>query len=229
MSDATGTSGTPGAREAGIVTPRSARYYLLGGSEDGTPPDELWIVLHGYGQLAGRFIRHFRGIAGPRRLVVAPEALSRFYVAGPDDLTGHAKAPVGATWMTREDREREIADQQAYLDAVLAAVRTGTPRLTVLGFSQGVATMARWVASGRVTPDHVIAWAGGFPAELDAAGAARFAGRLTVVFGRADALVPAARAEAGLAHLRTLGVDPRVEWFDGGHVMDGVVLGRLAD
>lgn len=219
----------PAAREVGIVTPRSARYYLLGGGDDGAAPDELWVVLHGYGQLAGRFVRHFRGIAGPRRLVVAPEALSRFYVAGPDDVTGHARAPVGATWMTREDREREIADQHAYLDAVLAAVRTGAPRLVVLGFSQGVATAARWVASGRVSPDRFIAWAGSFPAELDAAAAARFAGHLTVVFGRTDALVPVARAEAGLAALRALGVDPRVEWFEGGHVMDGATLVRVAE
>ena len=38
---------------------RTARYYTLG--EPGAT--EVWFVCHGYGQLAGRFLRRFEPIA----------------------------------------------------------------------------------------------------------------------------------------------------------------------
>ena len=222
------------AREVPIVTRRSARFYVLGGRDDGRAPAELWVVLHGYGQLARRFVRHFRDVAGPDRMIVAPEALNRFYVAGPADVRSHAEVPVGATWMTREDRDREIDDQRAYLDAVLDAVRTPwtadpAPRLVVLGFSQGVATAVRWVARAAATPDRVIAWAGSLPQELDADTARRaLAGRLTLVAGRADELLAPARLEAERARLATLGLEAPLVWYDGGHTIDGPTLSRLA-
>ncbi|MFY7923741.1 MAG: esterase, partial [Gemmatimonas sp.] len=57
-------------------TVRTARYSVLG-----TEPAEaqrVWFVLHGYGQLAPRFLRHFAGAVPPDTCVVAPEGLSRF-------------------------------------------------------------------------------------------------------------------------------------------------------
>ena len=220
------------AREVSIVTRRSARFYVLGGPGDGAAPAEMWLVLHGYGQLAGRFVRHFREIANARRVIVAPEALNRFYVAVPGDVRSHRDAPVGATWMTREDRDREIEDQHAYLDAVVASVTAGwagePPRLVVLGFSQGVATAVRWAARTDVRIDRIIAWAGGLPAELDEPMARRIAGRLTLVAGSTDALLPRERVEAEQARLATIGLDAPLVWFDGGHVIDGPTLHRLA-
>jgi predicted esterase len=211
------------------VTRRSARFYVLGG-ERGQPPAELWIVLHGYGQLAGRFIRHFAAIASPERMVVAPEALNRFYVEGAGGTRSHADARVGATWMTREDREREIEDQQAYLDAVLVAASPDERprRLVVLGFSQGVATAVRWLVRSAHAADRVIAWAGSLPAELDATGAAMLAGRLTMVAGRTDALLTAERIEAERARLVSLGLDAPLVWYDGGHTMDTATLAALS-
>lgn len=222
------------AREVPIVVPRSARYYVLGGDDTGTPPTEVWIALHGYGQLAGRFVRHLRPIAAPARLVVAPEALNRFYVPGTGGTRNHAAARVGATWMTREDREREIADQRGYLDAVLADVLARwpgapRPRLVVLGFSQGVATAVRWMARDGVRADRLVAWGGTLPAELDAATVAvHLAGRGTFVSGRADELLPPAGVEAELHRLHALGLDPRVVWHDGAHTIDAATLERVA-
>ena len=40
---------------------------------------EVWLVLHGYSQLAGGFLRWFEPAARPGRLIVAPEGLSRAY------------------------------------------------------------------------------------------------------------------------------------------------------
>src|SRR5687768_15552597 len=125
-----------------LVVPRTARYATLG-PEAGA--EEVWLACHGYGQLASRFIRRFGVIGNGRRLVVAPEALSRFYVSGG---TGpHADGDkVGASWMTREGRDAEIADQVTYLDHVrkdlLGETVTGAPWVG-FGFSQGAAVICR--------------------------------------------------------------------------------------
>ena len=102
------------------------------------------------------------------RHIVAPEALSRFYLEHPA-RRGAAATRVGATWMTREDREAEIADHVAYLDAVCDAVLHGVsprPAIHVLGFSQGVATATRWIARGRTRAVHLVAWAGRIPDDI---------------------------------------------------------------
>ena len=227
---------------------RTARYVVLG--DETVAPDEIWFVLHGYGQLAARFARAFAPLAerggARRRLVVAPEALSRFYVDVPA-AASHVAAKVGATWMTREDREHEIADYVAYLDALAERVLAGAagppPALHVLGFSQGVATAARWVARGRVRADRLTLWGGTLPDDLGregdgaaGAGAAAWAERLralpagvTLVGGAADALVPPAALGMQEQRLRALGVACRVVTFQGGHEIHAPTLAALAD
>jgi predicted esterase len=217
------------AREVAIEVPRTARYYVAGGGE--APPDECWVVLHGYGQLAGRFVRHFAPLAGPARVVVAPEALSRFYLEG----TGrtHAAARVGATWMTREDRLHEIADQRRYLDRVcddaLARWPGVAPRLVVVGFSQGAATAVRWAAAATRPIARIVAWAGTLPQELDAPAAAALDGRLTMLAGLHDEVTPPERVREELARLETLGLVAPVRWYEGGHRIDAAVLREIAD
>src|SRR2546430_248789 len=134
--------------EHAIAVPRTARYYTLGPTHGF--PRELWFVCHGYGQLAGRFIQQFAPIDDGTRLIVAPEALSRFYL-DPLSERRHQRSPrVGATWMTREDRHAEIADYVSYLDLLSAEVKHhlagASPRIVFLGFSQGTATVSRWLA-----------------------------------------------------------------------------------
>ena len=64
-------------RTLALPVTRTARVALLGPA---TPAiRELWFVLHGYSQLAATFIEDFRAIDDGTRLIVAPEALSRFY------------------------------------------------------------------------------------------------------------------------------------------------------
>src|SRR5688572_17917874 len=86
---------------------RTARYYALGSV--GAHVRCIWVVLHGYGQLAASLLSRCAPLAGDDTLVVAPEALSRFYLA-PVSPADHRNAKVGASWMTREARESEIAD-----------------------------------------------------------------------------------------------------------------------
>jgi predicted esterase len=222
-------------REEHLVVPRTARYFVLG--DPGPAVRDVWIVCHGYGQLASWFLKSFEPIAAPDRVIVAAEALSRFYLDQPNGQNASSRR-VGASWMTREDREVEIADQIAYLDRLAATVFATMPRdqvrLRVLGFSQGVATATRWVSLGAVVPDEVIVWAGAIPAELTPAsivrttGSTRGAPLLTVVLGTHDEYAKWANLAEDASRFRLPGVEVRYYSFDGTHTIDAETLQRVA-
>src|SRR5690606_6986756 len=120
-------------------------------------------VCHGYGQLARYFLRHFSVIENEETVIVAPEGLSRFYL---DGFSGR----VGATWMTKEARLSEIEDQAIYLNLLLQNMLQQLPegvRVHVLGFSQGGATVCRWLATQNITCHRLILWAASFPEDID--------------------------------------------------------------
>ncbi|MGL4597138.1 MAG: alpha/beta hydrolase, partial [Bacteroidia bacterium] len=125
-----------------LVIEKTARFFWLG--EAGENVEELWIVCHGYAQLADEFLESFRCIESPKRLLVAPEGLHRFYPKG-------SSGRVAASWMTREERLADISDYVQYLDQVhqiLCAENPNIKRIVVLGFSQGAATVSRWAMQG---------------------------------------------------------------------------------
>jgi predicted esterase len=208
--------------------PRTARYWTEG---DTAAARDVWVILHGYGQLAADFLRAAGALAGPGRLVVAPEALSRFYAKAPEGGS-HTDAGVGASWMTREDRDHEIDDYVGYLDALLSRVmapQDPAPGVHVLGFSQGVATAARWVAAGEVRPATLVLWGSLPPADLDEAGRRRFVGLdLRLVHGTNDRLVTPDALEATVSRLRLEGARVTIRTFEGGHRLDHGVLAELA-
>lgn len=221
----------PGVQTGHIRVSRNARYSMLGSISDSTR--ELWIVCHGYAQLAARFIRRFEPIAESQRAIVAPEALSRFYAErAPGE---HSKeSQVGASWMTAEDRESEIADYIGYLDVLAQALLQNRYRdkvtLRVLGFSQGTATVARWIANGKTEPDQVILWAGGVPPELDAAHVGKLAAQspLIIVAAKRDEFIPWERTRAEVARIAGLGVRHELIEFDGTHDIDAATLTQVA-
>ncbi|HSR15811.1 MAG TPA: hypothetical protein VLL51_08670 [Gemmatimonadales bacterium] len=214
----------PDPVEHRITVPRTARYYALG---DVDTASDAWVVLHGFGQLARKFIGQFRPASAPGRLIVAPEALSRYY-------TDHAARKVGATWMTSEDRLTEIADYVRYLDLVVDDVRAGPPaptgRLEVHGFSQGTVTASRWAAFGRHQPDRLVLWGGGLPPDLDLeAHGPRLNGMdLTVVIGDRDEFISEEAIQDQVRQLEAAGVGYRLIRFPGGHTVPGSVLEAMA-
>jgi dienelactone hydrolase len=223
-------TGDRGIRSASITVQRSARIALLGPQGPGVR--ELWYVMHGYGQLAAPFLEDFRAIDDGTRLIVAPEALSRFY-DGDAQARMHKNVRVGASWMTREDRESEIADYLSYLDAVhasiVATIPGAEPAITVLGFSQGGATAARWVASGRVNAARLVVWGSQFPPELDLADARAPLRRAetTLVIGTTDIYATPKIVEKETSRLRDAGFPFRFLTFQGGHRLDDDTLRAL--
>ncbi|MGH7657023.1 MAG: alpha/beta hydrolase, partial [Gemmatimonadales bacterium] len=61
-----------------IATRRWGRYAASGPVTPETR--EVWFACHGYGQLAEPFLGFLAPAMVPGRVVIAPEALSRFYL-----------------------------------------------------------------------------------------------------------------------------------------------------
>ena len=205
---------------------RTARWGLIGTLGEATT--EAWIVLHGYGQLASEFAASAQW---PRRhptTFVFPEALQRFYL-GPADEP-HVNAPVAASWMTRDARLDDIADNHAYLDALVAAVLDQAPNATfgVFGFSQGGATAARW-AEARATQGHplraLVLWGALCPPEVDLSPAAPFGETsLRYVCGTRDRWITPKLLKAEQQRLESAGRAWHLNQFDGGHRLDDNAL-----
>jgi predicted esterase len=212
-------------KEHHLQVSRTARYHTIGDPA----ASEVWIVCHGYAQLARYFLRSFAGIDDGSRYIVAPEALSRYYfetapgVHGPD-------ARVAATWMTKEDREHEIDDYIAYLDALAVDVTAvARERVVALGFSQGAATVSRWAARGTTHIDHVILWGSGLPPELEAGPQLLRNASLTIAVGTSDEAVSAEGIARQEARLRAGGMAYDLVRYDGGHRIEAEPLTEIAE
>ena len=214
--------------ERHIRVTRSARYYVMG---DLSAATDVWIALHGYGQLAGQFIGALAPVIGEGRAVVAPEALSRFYLDEPFKRHG-PDSPVGASWMTAKDRLREIDDYVNYLSEVASEVKQEAPSatLTVLGFSQGVAAACRFAALGAARVNRLILWGGSLAADLPTdRGDQLFKGASVVlVAGRTDVLVPIKYMQKERATLGENGIQAQLLEHDGGHSLNSDLLRELA-
>jgi predicted esterase len=212
-----------------LTVERTARYYTIEPAEAG--PREVWFVLHGYGQLAERFLRPFEGLGDGTRMFVAPEALARFYLHPDPPPTGVGH--IGASWMTREDRLSEIGDNVAYLDAlarhIFRRVERETVLLRVVGFSQGAFAAARWAAQGTTSVDQLVLWGGSLPPELDVRETPNLS-RLPVliVWGDGDKYYDATKVAHDERRLTDAGIACRVITFAGGHQLSRELLQRIA-
>ena len=202
---------------------RTARYFTLGNPETAT---HIWFALHGYGQLAGKFIGYLATLADDSRLIVAPEALSRFYL-------DQGRGPPGASWMTKEDRDHEITDYVGYLDQLSTAIRarcSSGARSYGLGFSQGVATLGRWMDRGQTKHDAYCMWAGTLPQELDLARPhpALSGRRVALVVGHRDEYLTQDWLATESRRLAGSAGEVRQFPFHGGHRLDRTVLADVA-
>ena len=139
---------------------KTARYFTS--QAPGAHIKQVWVVVHGYGQLAEFFLRKFHPLFADEVLVVAPEGLHRYYREG---YSGR----VGASWMTKEDRLSDIADYVGFLDDLHShiAAQVGEAQWRVVGFSQGAATAARWLSQTQADIHQFIVWAGSFPNDVN--------------------------------------------------------------
>jgi predicted esterase len=135
---------------------QTRRFY----QNDWSNKAEILLALHGYGQLSQYFYRKFCDLEKDFGLVI-PEGPHRFYLEG-------SSGRVGASWMTKEWREQDIAENTRYLLQIIAEIRSSNPtaQLTLLGFSQGGATAARLYQAEPSLFARLILWASVFPPDL---------------------------------------------------------------
>ena len=197
-----------------IKITRTARYYTLG--EVNSQTKNAWIVLHGHKQLAGEFIKIFEELAANGDYVIAPEALSRFYVKGD-------YGDVGATWMTKEDRENEISDYVNYLDELFnkeinSKKEKSSININAIGFSQGSATLSRWLALGKSKVDKAIFWCGSLALDVDYSKSGSFRNTpIHLIFAKNDPYFPGDYYKSQVELLNKYGIEPQVHLFEGGH------------
>ncbi len=172
-----------------------------------------WLVgFHGYAQSAEVFFEPLRALAPAGAwTIVSVQALHPFYAARSQQVV--------ANWMTREDRELAIADNVAYVDAVLDQLERefGAPRsLVFAGFSQGVAMAFRAALAGAHPAAGLVAVGGDVPPELR--GDTRLPWpRVLLATGARDEWYSPARLAADFELVSARRRDSRTLVFDGGH------------
>jgi predicted esterase len=139
-----------------IQSLKTFRYSISGNKN----AKVLLYVLHGYGQLAPYFIRKFSALEDC--YIIAPEGMHRFYLEG-------SSGRVGASWMTKEERQDDIEDNCNWLNMLHQQLTSENKfeKTIILGFSQGGATAARWFYRTTSMADHLIMWASVFPPDLN--------------------------------------------------------------
>ena len=149
-------------KEYQIIIEKTARYFTFGKLDNNTK--SIWILIHGYGQLAKFFLRKFSVLDNGSTFAAAPEAINKFYLNG---FSGR----VGATWITKENRETEISDNIKYLQDFFNEVTHGkilkNIQINILGFSQGAKTVCQWVFNSDIKIDNLILWGGTLPPDMD--------------------------------------------------------------
>ncbi|MGB0882884.1 MAG: alpha/beta hydrolase [Vicingaceae bacterium] len=202
-----------------ITVNKTAFYHTLG---DVKTAKTIWFVLHGYGYLAEYFIKKFNPILNEKTAIIAPEGLSKFYLNGVG-FDGR----MGASWMTKDNRESEIEDYINYLDqlykAILEENETSGVKINVVGFSQGGATASRWIANQQSKIDNFILWTSSFAEDVDLKLLAKN-NKLFALFGDNDEYISKEKINQYEEQLTTSNIDCEFIRFKGKHDIPADVL-----
>ncbi len=193
-------------------TTRTAHYSTYG--ELSKKTKYIWFVMHGYGQLANRIIRKFDILDENDHFVIAPEGLSRFY--------WHDNNEPVACWMTKQDRYDEIEDFTNYLQSLYdrhCNHVNQNVKIIFFGFSQGCATMWRWIHAKMPRYDVLINWAGWIPEDISYLQLKIFlAGKkLYLMYGTDDEFIDESRLQGIREVIDKNELIIKISQFRGGH------------
>lgn len=202
---------------------RTAHVAEIG--NDISQAKQIWLVLHGYGQLANRIVRKFNHMSLDEIYTIAPEGLNKFY------WHDEHRTPV-ATWMTKHERLDEIENYLDYLDQVYETIiepHLDHANFNILSFSQGTATMWRWVTHRQPKLSKLIMWAGEFPPEPDYKSQGEYLSSIDMqyVYGDKDEFIKETYKEKVLKQLKDNVPNMKVIKYQGGHRIDRDVLSKV--
>lgn len=203
-----------------IETTKTARYYTLGNVNSETR--NIWMVLHGYAQQGEAFIQYFKNFAEQGDYIIAPEGLSKFYTKG---LLGN----VGASWMTKEDRENEIKDNIAYLEKLYKAEIASAGNIAtihLLGFSQGASTLTRYISFKQPVLHHIWVCAGDIPTDIHWQNFKHVTDNATlhILLGKQDSLIAPDKVTELSERLQQHEIQFTLHEFEGAHELNMDIL-----
>ena len=178
--------------------------------------NNVWIVLHGYGMLSEYFVKKFECIINETTLVIAPEATNRFYL-------GNNYNRVGASWMTKLDREQEISDNILFLDKLFSIIKKDIGhdnfKLNTLGFSQGGPALVRWLMSNKLNTNSLILWGSDIPKDsLVTENKSRWNSiNLKIVIGKNDEYINEEKKQEFVGVVKSYGLKYELIEYEGSH------------
>jgi len=178
--------------------------------------NNVWIVLHGYGMLSEYFVKKFECIINETTLVIAPEATNRFYLR-------NNYTRVGASWMTKLDREQEISDNILFLDKLFSIIKKEIGhdnfKLNTLGFSQGGPALVRWLMSNKLNTNSLILWGSDIPKDsLVIENKSRWNSmNLKIVIGKNDEYINEEKKQEFVGVVKSYGLKYELIEYEGSH------------
>jgi len=208
-----------------IEVKKTARFTTYGKLSQKTK--YFWFALHGSKMRCDQILYKFSEFDPETHFIVAPEALSRFYLEG-------FGGDVVAMWMTKRDRLKEIADFSGYLTALYQKFESQlSPECSkiILGFSQGGTTTYRWLHHDQINVDHLIAYSCWIPEDIDLtlSKTELNATKSIYTYGLQDQFLTADRIEAVNAVIAKNKMDIRFEPYEGMHKISKAQLKNLFD
>ena len=190
--------------------------------------NNVWIVLHGYGMLSEYFVKKFECITNETTLVIAPEATNRFYLR--DNYTR-----VGASWMTKLDKEQEISDNILFLDKHFSIIKKEIGhdnfKLNTLGFSQGGPALVRWLMSNKLNTNSLILWGSDIPKDsLVTENKSRWNSiKLKIVIGKNDEYINEEKKQEFVGVVKSYGLKYELIEYEGSHKIIEKELKNIAN
>ena len=190
--------------------------------------NNVWIVLHGYGMLSEYFVKKFECIIDETTLVIAPEATNRFYL-------GNNYNRVGASWMTKLDREQEISDNILFIDKLFSIIKKEIGhdnfKLNTLGFSQGGPALVRWLMSNKLNTNSLILWGSDIPKDsLVTENKSRWNSmNLKIVIGKNDEYINEEKKQEFVGVVKSYGLKYELIEYEGSHKIIEKELKNIAN
>lgn len=182
----------------------------------------VWFVCHGMGYLSRYFLKYFKELDPNENYIIAPQAQSKYYM-------NKDFRHVGASWLTKENTKKETENILNYFDAVIAHEQLpAKAKLIVLGYSQGVSVVMRYVASRKLQCDWLVLMSGGIPKELTKKELAFYKGKVKLIYGTNDEYLNKERIEHERLKVKEL-FENNVEItpFEGNHIVNVELINNL--
>ena len=200
-------------------------YSTLNTSSKSTK--NVWFVCHGMGYLSRYFLQYFKDIDPDQNYIIAPQAPSKYYL--PPKLKH-----VGASWLTKENTVQETQNIMRYFDAVFEAERLHEKSpLILLGYSQGVSVILRYIAQRKVQCSQIVLMSGGIPKELTINDFKYLDPhtKISLIYGTKDPYLDEVRLQKEKVRVRELfgHCKLQVTSFEGGHEVNTELIKNLVD